>query len=232
MKLVHQIPNVLTLSNLLLGVLAIIALTNALIPTAIILMGCSLLADILDGAIARRLGIDGSLGVQLDSLADMVTFGVLPAMMIFYCGARYGGGSPGQEMIAIFASLSAVSAGLRLGRFNVDVRPREYFWGLATPAGGMLVASWLWAQHTSQDYGFGVADMPWLGVLIPVFLMIAYQVPLRLPGLKSPKRGIITAAVLAFATIIGLFIIGPISITLGIISYVLLGILNLIIKWY
>jgi len=232
MKIAHQIPNVLTLSNLLFGMLAIIALTNALIPTAIILIGCSLLADILDGAIARRMGVAGELGIQLDSLADVVSFGVLPAMMIFYCGARYGGGVPGQETIAVFASLSAVSAGLRLGRFNVDERPREYFWGLATPAGAMLVASWLWAQHTGQDYGFGVAEMPWLAVAIPVFIMIAYQVPLKLPGLKSPRPGIITAAVLAVATLIGLFMIGPISITIVIISYVGLGVLNLIIKWY
>lgn len=232
MKLARHIPNALTLTNLMLGTMAIIALTNALISTAMLLMAGSLLADVLDGAIARKLGIADGLGIQLDSLADMVTFGVLPAMMIFYCGARYGGGTPGQEMIAIFASLSAVSAGLRLGRFNIDVRPREYFWGLATPAGGILVAGWLWAQHTGRDYGFGVADMPWLGVLVPVFLMIAFQIPLKLPGLKSPKSGIITAIFLAVATLIGIFTLGPIAVPAGIVAYVLLGLLNLLLKWY
>jgi len=232
MKLVRQIPNALTLTNLLLGTMAIIALTNALVGTAMLLMAGSLVADVFDGAIARKLGIADGLGIQLDSLADMVTFGVLPAMMIFYCGARYGGGMPGQEMIAIFASLSAVSAGLRLGRFNIDVRPREYFWGLATPAGGILVAGWLWAQHTGRDYGFGVADMPWLGVAVPVFLMIAFQIPLKLPGLKSPKAGIITAIALAVLTLVGIFTLGPIAVPAGIVAYVLLGLLNLVIRWY
>ena len=232
MKLVRQIPNALTLTNLLLGTMAIIALTNALVGTAMLLMAGSLVADVFDGAIARKLGIADGLGIQLDSLADMVTFGVLPAMMIFYCGARYGGGMPGQEMIAIFASLSAVSAGLRLGRFNIDVRPREYFWGLATPAGGILVAGWLWAQHTGRDYGFGVADMPWLGVAVPVFLMIAFQIPLKLPGLKSPKAGIITAIGLAVLTLLGIFILGPIAVPAGIVAYVLVGLLNLVIRWY
>lgn len=232
MKLVRQIPNILTLSNLLMGTLAIIALTNALLPTAIMLMAGSLVADVLDGAIARKLGVSGDLGIQLDSLADMVTFGVLPAMMIFYCGARYGGGTPGQEMIAIFASFSAVSAGLRLGRFNVDVRPREYFWGLATPAGGIMVAGWLWAQHIGRDYGFGVSDMPWLGVVVPVFLIIAYQVPLKLPGLKSPKAGIITAVILTIGTVAGLIFFGPIAIAGGIVAYVMLGVLNLVVRWY
>ncbi|HQW03829.1 MAG TPA: CDP-alcohol phosphatidyltransferase family protein, partial [Saprospiraceae bacterium] len=86
MKLVRQIPNALTLTNLLLGTMAIIALTNALVGTAMLLMAGSLVADVFDGAIARKLGIADGLGIQLDSLADMVTFGVLPAMMIFYCG--------------------------------------------------------------------------------------------------------------------------------------------------
>lgn len=195
-------------------------------------MAGSLVADVLDGAIARKLGIADGLGIQLDSLADMVTFGVLPAMMIFYCGARYGGGTPGQEMIAIFASLSAVSAGLRLGRFNIDVRPREYFWGLATPAGGIMVAGWLWAQHTGRDYGFGVAEMPWLGIAVPAFLMIAYQIPLKLPGLKSPKAGIITAIVLAALTLLGIVTLGPIAVPAGIVAYVLVGLLNLVIRWF
>ena len=222
----------LTLINLFLGTLAIIALTNALIETALMLMAGSLIADVLDGAIARRMGIAGGLGVQLDSLADMVTFGVLPAMMIFYCGARYGGGSPAQQTIAIFAALSAVSAGLRLGRFNIDTRPREFFWGLATPAGGILVASWLWAQDTSRDYGFGIADCPWLGLFIPVFLMIAFQVPLKLPGLKSPKAGMITLVVLVVATLVGIILMGPIAVTFGMVAYVFIGVLNLVVKWY
>lgn len=232
MKLARHIPNALTLTNLLLGTMAIIALTNALISTAMLLMAGSLVADVLDGAIARKMGNSDGLGIQLDSLADMVTFGVLPAMMIFYCGARYGGGTPGQEMIAIFASLSAVSAGLRLGRFNIDVRPREFFWGLATPAGGILVAGWLWAQHTGRDYGFGVADMPWLGVIVPLFLMISFQIPLKLPGLKSPRAGIITAIALAVATLIGIFTLGPIAVPAGIVAYVFVGLLNILLKWY
>jgi CDP-diacylglycerol--serine O-phosphatidyltransferase len=232
MKLAHQIPNALTLTNLLLGMLAIISMTNALVETALWLMAGSLVADVLDGAIARRMGISGGLGVQLDSLADMVTFGVLPAMMIFYCGARFGGGTPGQQTIAIFASLSAVSAGLRLGRFNLDTRPREYFWGLATPAGGIMVAGWLWAQHIGRDYGFGVADMPWLGVIVPVFLIIAFQVPLKLPGLKSPKAGIFTAIGLAILTVAGLVFFGPIAIPAGIVGYVMVGVLNLGLRWY
>jgi CDP-diacylglycerol--serine O-phosphatidyltransferase len=232
MKLLRHLPNTLTLCNLLFGVLAIMALTNDLITAAILLMTGSLVADALDGALARKLGVDGSLGIQLDSLADVVTFGALPAMMIYYIGVNYGDGSIPAPVIAVFASLSAVSAGLRLGRFNVDERPREYFWGLATPAGGLMVASWLWAQHTGRDLGIGASSVTWLSLMIPVFLVIFYQSPLKLPGLKSPKPGIITLVLLASAILVGTILFGAIAVFIGIIGYIGLGLLNVVIKWY
>src|SRR5688572_33046369 len=123
--ILRQLPNTLTLLNLLLGTMAIIAVTLNMIPAALILMGVCLLADILDGALARRLKVSDELGIQLDSLADVVSFGVLPAMMIFFMGSRYGGGNPDQVAAAVLGAMNATSAGLRLARFNVDERPRE-----------------------------------------------------------------------------------------------------------
>ncbi|MEO6131533.1 MAG: CDP-alcohol phosphatidyltransferase family protein, partial [Saprospiraceae bacterium] len=209
MKLLNQIPNALTLTNLFCGTTAIILLINGLIPFTLMLMGIALVADVLDGAIARKLGINSDLGVQLDSLADLVTFGVLPSVMIYVAYSLYGHDKPDEILITVMAGLTAVSAGLRLARFNIDNRPREYFWGLATPAGGMLVAGWLWAQFVGRDYRLGMADSPWLGILIPLFLIISFQIPLRLPGMKSPKTGIITAFLLIGAGIVSFFVIGP-----------------------
>jgi CDP-diacylglycerol--serine O-phosphatidyltransferase len=232
MKILNQLPNALTLTNLTLGTLAIIALMNGNIPLSLVLIGGSLVADILDGAIARKLGVNSGLGIQLDSLADVISFGVLPAVMIYTAYTKYGHGLPGQTVISVFAALSAASAGLRLARFNIDTRPREYFWGLATPAGGILVAGWLWAQYAGRDLGLGMADAPWMGILIPVILIIAFQIPLKLPGLKSPKSGIITAILLVVGGIIGFITIGPISIPLAIVTYVAMGLLNIVLKWY
>lgn len=232
MKLLRHLPNTLTLCNLLFGVLAIMALHKDLISTTILLMAGSLVADALDGALARKLGVDNSLGVQLDSLADMATFGVLPAMMLYYIGTHYGSNLFHEYILAGFAGLTAVSAGLRLARFNVDDRPREYFWGLATPAGGLMVAAWLWAQYSGNDFGLGVASMPWLSIAIPMFLVIFYQIDLKLPGLKSPKSGIITLIVLAVSIIGGTVFFGAIAIFLGIIAYIGLGLVNLVIRWY
>ncbi|MEP6646533.1 MAG: CDP-alcohol phosphatidyltransferase family protein [Saprospiraceae bacterium] len=232
MKLLNHLPNALTLANLFFGTTAIILLINGLIPFALILMGGALVADVLDGAIARKLGLNSDLGVQLDSLADLVTFGVVPAVMIYAAYSLYGHDRPGEIIITLMAALSTVSAGLRLARFNVDERPREYFWGLATPAGGMLVAGWLWAQFVGKDHGLGMEISPWMGVVIPVFLIIFYQVSLRLPSMKSPKPGIITAVLLVAAGTVSFFIIGPISISLTIFGYVFIGLLNTIFRWY
>ncbi|MBK9984609.1 MAG: CDP-alcohol phosphatidyltransferase family protein [Saprospiraceae bacterium] len=231
MKLLNHLPNALTLSNLTFGTLAIMALMNGQIPVALMLVGGALVADLLDGAVARKLGVNSDLGIQLDSLADVISFGALPAVMIYVAYTEYGHGQE-KGLIAVFASLSAASAGLRLARFNVDTRPREYFWGLATPAGGIMVTGWFWAQYAGRDYGLGMADSPWLGILIPVFLMIAFQVPLKLPGMKSPRPGIITAIVLVVLGLIGFVTLGPISIPLTIVAYVALGLLNLLLKWY
>lgn len=232
MKWLRYLPNVLTLTNLLLGTLAIIALTHGQVAQVMGLMAGSLLADILDGAIARKLGVGGGLGIQLDSLADMVTFGVLPALMIYYNGVTYASSWSGAWMFGFFAALSAVSAGLRLGRFNVDERPREFFWGLATPAGAILVAGWTWAQYSGHDYGWGMAGKPWLGLVIPIFLAVAFQVALKLPGLKSPKAGLITAGTLAVAVVVGFMMFGAIAIAAGMMGYVMVGGANLILKWY
>ncbi len=232
MKLLRHLPNILTLCNLLFGVLAIMTLINEMIAITMVLMIGSLVADALDGALARKLGVDGALGLQLDSLADMVTFGVLPAMMLYYIGVNFGDGSIHHYILGGLAALTAVSAGLRLGRFNVDVRPKEYFWGLATPAGGLMVAAWLWAQYSGNDMGLGASAMPWLMLAIPVFLVIFYQTALKLPGLKSSRSGMITLIVLAVIILTGTAIFGSIAIFLGIVGYIGIGVLNRLVRWY
>src|SRR5688500_2746863 len=128
-NILRHIPNTLTLLNLLLGTMAIIAMANGKVMTALTLMAICLLADILDGAIARKLNVAGEIGIQLDSLADVVSFGALPAMMLYYMGSKYGGDSMDQIVVAVLASMNAASAGFRLARFNVDTRDRKYFWG-------------------------------------------------------------------------------------------------------
>jgi CDP-diacylglycerol--serine O-phosphatidyltransferase len=232
MKVVHQLPNLLTLSNLLMGTIAILATFNHSFMLVVYLTGGCLVADILDGALARKLGVDGPLGVQLDSLADVVSFGVLPALIVYHLPTNFTGSEFEKLAHLILSSLIAVSAGLRLGRFNVDNRPREFFWGLATPAGAIMVLALGWSVFIKNDFVENPELLKYISWLLPVFLIISYQVALKLPGLKSPKPGLWTMIVIAVLTIVGLLVIGPIAIALGIFVYVLLGVVNLLVKWY
>jgi CDP-diacylglycerol--serine O-phosphatidyltransferase len=129
MNMTRQLPNALTLLNLCLGTAAIIALLNDQIPVALYLMGGCLIADMSDGLIARLLKVESNLGAHLDSLADVISFGVLPGMMIYFLGTKYGTAVPGKTITEILTVLMAASAGLRLARFNIDTRDRKYFWG-------------------------------------------------------------------------------------------------------
>src|SRR4051812_41312592 len=135
-----QIPNALTLLNLVCGCLGITVCLQNQFYYVPYLMGIALLADFLDGYAARFLNAESPLGVQLDSLADMVTFGVLPAVMLFKVSSF--------SMQAFYFSIHfiryivfiyTVAACYRLGKFNIDTRQKQNFLGLATPATAIFV---------------------------------------------------------------------------------------------
>ena len=212
-----------------MGTIAILATFQADFTLVMYLIGGCLVADIMDGALARKLGVDGPLGIQLDSLADVVSFGVLPAVLYYHMAAPL---LDPHVVVLLLSAIIAVSAGLRLGRFNVDTRPREYFWGLATPSGAIMVAALAWSVLIKNDFAEKSEGLRYILWILPFFLAVFYQAGLKLPGLKSPKAGIYTLIVIALLTVIGLFLIGPMSIAFGIFGYVMCGVLNLVVKWY
>jgi CDP-diacylglycerol--serine O-phosphatidyltransferase len=229
MKVVQNIPNVLTLSNLLMGTIAILATFDHSYSLVLYLIAGCLVADIFDGAVARKLGVDGPLGIQLDSLADVVSFGVLPSCIMYKIATPILGDG---LVPMLLSSIIAVSAGLRLGRFNVDTRPREFFWGLATPSGAIMVAALGWSVLLRHDFDENAELLRAIIWVLPFFLAVFYQAGLKLPGLKSPKAGIYTLVAIAVLTVIGLFVFGPIGIAMGIFAYVMCGVLNMALKWY
>lgn len=143
-----NIPNFLTLLNVFAGSLAVIyALDNRWETMAFfVLMG--LIFDFLDGFAARLLKVQSKLGLQLDSLADMVTFGLLPGIVMYQLFRMSLGVTPGAEQefdykfILPFAGFAiTLSSAVRLARFNIDERQVSSFIGLPTPANTLLVVS-------------------------------------------------------------------------------------------
>jgi len=141
-----HIPNALTCGNLICGIFGMLYVFEGELITASFLIGIALICDWLDGFVARLLQVSSPIGKELDSLADMVTFGVLPAFMMLKliegscmagtCTVGLGGFYKPYIALAL-----AVFSALRLAKFNVDTRQSHSFIGVPTPANGMVVAS-------------------------------------------------------------------------------------------
>lgn len=140
-----HIPNAITLLNLFLGCLAVVAaLQGKLADSAMLILACSLL-DFLDGFAARVFRAGSPLGQQLDSLADLVSFGLAPAAIVYQymLTATGADGATGGILrhLPLLAFLLAVFSALRLGMFNLDTSQREDFIGLPTPANALFFVS-------------------------------------------------------------------------------------------
>ncbi len=138
--MMNWLPNGLTSLNLVCGVLSIYYSFNQEFTIAALLIIGSLVADGLDGKVARALGISGDFGKELDSLCDGVSFGVAPAFLMYHYGDFESIKVIGLSVVAIFS----VCGVLRLARFNTMVgEVKGYFLGMPIPTAGCLVATFV-----------------------------------------------------------------------------------------
>jgi CDP-diacylglycerol---serine O-phosphatidyltransferase len=157
-----QIPNLITALNLACGLFALHFLSGdaPVIDYVLVYVGWALVFDFLDGFVARLMGVSSPMGKQLDSLADMVTFGVVPGFVMFHLLNKALVASPDVEtpMLVYASFLIPIGSAWRLAKFNVDPRQSDSFFGLPTPANTILVLSY-WAITESQQDSFMT---PWL----------------------------------------------------------------------
>ncbi len=147
------LPNILTLCNLLCGTVATLltishiwAPAEAPLTLPIVFIAASAIFDFLDGFAARLTGQYSALGVQLDSLADMVSFGVTPSMILV---AMFND-TQGEGWWWLLCLGVALCSALRLARFNIDEEQHESFIGLPTPALAIAVGSLAWAFQQGE----------------------------------------------------------------------------------
>ena len=162
-RIKSQIPNFFTCLNLLCGCLAVISAFEGSLTGSAYLIGVALVMDFLDGFMARLLKVSSDLGKQLDSLADMVTFGFAPGIILFkmlnlalFIGSINQIGQVANfhllNPLAYMALLIPIFSALRLAKFNIDTRQTHSFIGLPTPASALLIASLpliIHLQHTN-----------------------------------------------------------------------------------
>jgi CDP-diacylglycerol---serine O-phosphatidyltransferase len=230
-KIVRQIPNSLTLLNLLCGSLAVLMAFRGYLREGAILMLFGYTFDLFDGLAARLLKAQSPIGKELDSLADLITFGLAPAALLFGIQDNLCESGPfsltepaGTIILRLLPFLLPVFAGLRLAKFNIDEHQSHQFIGIPTPANGLMVLALPLVMH-SQPNSFLVT---WLNndLFVPIYsVLVSYLMvsPLRLYSLKIHGFGfkenkyvyllaMIALSLVVFFGFTGLFITIPVYI--------------------
>lgn len=145
MKIVRHIPNTITSMNLLFGVMGVIQTFDGRFDIAFYMMLAAAVCDFCDGLSARLLGAYSEMGKELDSLADLISFGLLPSLMIHRLMTVNGG----DGILTYIPLVIVIFSALRLAKFNIDDRQSDNFIGLATPACAMICGSFVY--YVSND---------------------------------------------------------------------------------
>jgi CDP-diacylglycerol--serine O-phosphatidyltransferase len=158
-RTIYLLPNLFTTAGLFAGFYAIIAAANGDFVQAAVAVFIAAVMDGIDGRVARLTGTSSDFGVQYDSLADLVSFGMAPALVMYHwslSALKFDGSVIGRVGWAI-AFLYAACAALRLARFNTQVGSvdKRWFIGLASPAAAGLMMSFVWA--------FADGELGWSG---------------------------------------------------------------------
>jgi CDP-diacylglycerol--serine O-phosphatidyltransferase len=196
MQIRNAIPNALTLGNLLCGFTAILLCCHAQYATAAAFIVAGLVFDFLDGFAARLLRAGSDIGAQLDSLADVVTFCVAPALLLHETVARHINAETPLLAFGIvgLAVLQPLFGAYRLARFNVHPTNGPRFQGLPTPASALFTAGLaLWWQDDAA-YRFYMYDYPAIGMVLVAALnvLMVSNVPflsLKVKGLGWGQLG-------------------------------------------
>ncbi len=194
MNIKKNIPNIITCGNLFCGCLAIVSAFNGNMVWSAYLVGIAAVLDFLDGFTARLLKVHSEIGKQLDSLADMVTFGVVPGVVMFlmlsdaaaldYIAGITNSGVGFPYWFAFFAFLIPIFSAVRLAKFNIDTRQTSSFVGVPTPATAILICSFplieFFQPHVGKFSVIPIIGNPWvlLGLTIIMSLLMVAELPL------------------------------------------------------
>lgn len=174
----RNIPNALTCGNLLCGCIGVVEAFHNNLLLSCLLIGVALIFDFLDGFVARLLHVASPIGRDLDSLADVVTFGVLPSIIVYQMLMQ---SIP--DLFGIWkaypAFIIAIFSAIRLAKFNNDPRQSDSFIGVPTPANAMLIASLPWIVHI--EGGFWKDFIINTNHLLILSVVMSYALVMELP---------------------------------------------------
>lgn len=224
MNIKAHIPNSLTLLNLLSGAIGIIFVLNGHIYWGAYFVLISAALDFLDGFVARILKVQGELGKQLDSLADVISFGLLPGIVLY---AMSESAAEHSWITYITLAIPAFSA-YRLAKFNLDTRQTDRFIGLPTPANALLITTLPFLASEWVRLGTWLTSPFFLAILAVVlsYLLIA-EIPLIALKFKNFSLRDNVYRYLLIALGIGMAVfLGLAGIPFVILAYILLSIIE------
>ena len=197
MGITRHIPNTITSMNLLCGALGVIFTFRGELNMAFYLMVAAAVCDFFDGFAARALKAFSAIGKELDSLADLISFGLLPAMMLhrrMIEGGMTGFSSYIPLIIVVFSAL-------RLAKFNIDDRQTENFLGLPTPACAMWCASLIYAGDNGISSGVELLHNHYFIPIAAVILALLLVSEIPMISIKFKKGSAYNKVRLTFLVI-------------------------------
>ena len=226
----NNLANSFTLANLFSGSIGVIQLLAGNYQVTAICIIVSLVLDFFDGFIARAMKSNSNLGAQLDSLADMVSFGLLPGIVMYKALEPFGNQVFGTELpfeIKYFALFITLFSCLRLAIFNLDDEQTYYFKGLNTPSNTILIFGLYYAFLENGNFQF-IFENPLLMVIFTIISSWILVSPVKMIAMKFksmklednyPKIALLIGAVLI------LIIFGIVGIPLVILYYILISLI-------
>ena len=232
MKIFKHIPNTITSMNLLCGALGVIFTFQGALDIAFYLMLAAAICDFFDGFAARMLNAYSAIGKELDSLADLVSFGLLPSLMLHR--RLIEGGMA--DFWAYLPLIIVVFSALRLAKFNVDERQSENFLGLPTPACAMWCGSLIYAADHGVMSMAGLLHDRYIILISSVVLALLLVSEIPMFSFKFKKGSAYNRIRISFIAIAALFAIATLIlkinwsyiILLTFTSYIVMNILSAI----
>lgn len=238
-----HIPNAITLLNLLCGSIAVIFAVNDNLVTATLFVFLGIFFDFFDGFFARKFNVQGNLGLQLDSLADMVTSGLVPGIVMY---KLLDLSSPGWSEIGVISNSSfsfndiavfplvglliTLASAYRLAKFNIDSEQQTYFKGLPTPANALLIISLpLILEFQNNDFINAIILNQWFLILLTLLSCYLLNANIKLFALKFKNYGFkdnATRYIFILLCVVLLIVLQFAAIPIVILLYIVMSVLD------
>ncbi|QRM87766.1 phosphatidylserine synthase [Lacinutrix sp. WUR7] len=245
MQLKSFIPNFITLLNLFCGSIAVLLAVNNLFVASAVFVFLGIFFDFFDGFFARKLNVQSELGVQLDSLADMVTSGLVPGVIMYKLlslacegpGIQFSSWSSFMQWesfkivpLALVGLFITMASAYRLAKFNIDVEQQSYFKGLPTPANTLLIISLpLILEFQNSDAMNAIILNKWFLLIVTILSCYLLNSNIKLFALKFKNYGFKDNAmryIFLLLSLVFLVVLHFAAIPLIILLYIILSLLN------